>query len=585
MKKLISALFVLFSASIIFAENYTKRDLVWTEDFNGDKLDLNTWNIETHESGWVNQELQSYVNSPDNIYVKDGCLVLQALKNVDEEGNVSYTSGRVNTQHKVFYKYGRAEAKIKLPVGKGFLPAFWMMPESMDTYGIWPSCGEIDIVELVGQEANKSYGTIHWGSPHRLNLNSYVLEEGTFGDDFHIFACEWEPSEIRLYVDGNLIGTVNEWFSKKMGYDEVTYPAPYDVPFYFIFNIAVGGEWPGNPDETTLFDEHAQMKVDWVKFYQKKSYNENVVRPERKRIAIKTDESGNLVDSSAWTFMAVSGGEGKLENLGNTLNVSMTKEGSLEYSVQLCQWNMAMENGKVYKYSFDAWADENRTIITNISQPDHNYVRILPDTKENLTKEKKHFEYIINMVELDDPHGRIDFNLGGQGSVAAVHIENVRLEQIGDVDYVAITPPSLPDGNFIHNGSFSEGEGRLGSWNVTVPKKVKYGVTNKNLVREFYVKCPARCKAEDVILEQNIVRLVSNTEVVLEFDARVNKKCRIFINIPGFEREIQLLPDQEHYKFRFVVPETETYSTVSFKLGNGGAKIILDNISIKEVEQ
>ena len=567
-------------------EGYTKKDLVWTEDFNGSSLDRSKWNVEILPAGAFNQELQAYTDSPETVWVRNGLLHIQAIKTINEDGSVSYKSGRINTKGKVFYKYGRVEARIKMPTGQGYLPAFWMMPEDDSVYGIWPKCGEIDVVELLGQEPNTAYGTIHWGEPHRLNLNKYTLPSGDFSSDFHEFAAEWEPGVIRLYVDGNLYGTVNDWFSKRMGYGEVAFPAPYDIPFYFIFNVAVGGEWPGNPDEDTAFDERGQMQVDWIKFYQKKSYNEDVPQPVRNKIAIKTDSTGNLVDNEAWAFLAVSNGEGEFKNR-ESLDVSMTNCGDLEYSIQLCQWNMAMEQGKVYKYSFDAWADAPRSIITTISQPDHNYVRILPDTKEQLTTEKKHFEYVINFVELDDPHARIDFNLGAQGSNATVHIDNVRLEQIGDVDYLAITPAAHPDGNYVHNAGFTEGENRLGSWKVELPakkKKASVSVTNDNLVREMVVVAPGgKISPASMAVYQDDIRL-SNNEYIIEFDACANKKCKILVQLPGFNKMVTINAGKtmSHYKYRFVSDATGDYSKLLFGFGGAGAKIRMDNISIRD---
>lgn len=139
--------------------------LVWQDEFDGTELDRSDWNVELHDPGWVNSELQAYVDTEENIYVKDGKLIIQPEK-TEQNGKVSYTSGRVNTQGKKDFKYGYFECRAKVPQGTGYLPAFWMMPTNENLYGQWPKCGEIDIMEVMGQQTNKLYGTIHYGEPH-----------------------------------------------------------------------------------------------------------------------------------------------------------------------------------------------------------------------------------------------------------------------------------------------------------------------------------------------------------------------------------------------------------------------------------
>lgn len=232
--------------------SYEGYELKWEDQFEGETLNRDDWNVELHDPGWVNNELQSYVDSPENIYIEDGSLVLKPVEKVNEDGTVSYTSGRVNTQNKHDFKYGLFEARVKVPEGQGFLPAFWMMPTNENLYGQWPRCGEIDIMEVLGNDTDTSYGTIHYGNPHSESQGSYTLEEGTFSEEYHVFDVEWEPGKISWYVDGKLIHTESSWYSATEGQGEITYPAPFDQPFYIILNLAVGGNWPGNPDETTV---------------------------------------------------------------------------------------------------------------------------------------------------------------------------------------------------------------------------------------------------------------------------------------------------------------------------------------------
>ena len=237
---------------------------VWSDEFNGDALDERFWYRERHEKGWVNNELQQYVMDEKYAYVKDGTLIIQPVKEVDENGEVKYYSGRINSNDKFTVKYGRIEARIKTPEGVGFLPAFWMLPSR----GRWPIGGEIDIMEIVGGQEDTVYSTLHYGNPHAMGQGSKKMDV-ELSKDFHVYACEWDPEEIRFYIDGELYYTETEWYSAAAETLKYDYPAPFNKPFYIIFNVAVGGDWPGNPNEDTPFDERAQMRVDWVRVYQK----------------------------------------------------------------------------------------------------------------------------------------------------------------------------------------------------------------------------------------------------------------------------------------------------------------------------
>lgn len=321
--------------------SYEGYNLKWEDQFDGETLNRDDWNVELHDPGWVNNELQSYVDSPENIYIEDGSLVLKPVETVNEDGSVSYTSGRVNTQNKHDFKYGLFEARVKVPKGQGFLPAFWMMPTDENLYGQWPRCGEIDIMEVLGNDTDTSYGTIHYGNPHSESQGNYTLEEGTFSDEYHVFDVEWEPGKISWYVDGKPIHTEDNWYSAIEGQGEITYPAPFDQPFYIILNLAVGGNWPGNPDETTDI-ANAAYYIDYVKVYQKDSYDENVTKPVEEVILRDPDENGNyvvngdfsvkedLTDEKDWTFLTALGGEAEAGIEDNEIAVTTENEGTVD---------------------------------------------------------------------------------------------------------------------------------------------------------------------------------------------------------------------------------------------------------------
>jgi len=171
------------------------------------------------------------------------------------------------------------------------------MANDENVYGQWPRCGEIDCMEVMGQDTNKLYGTIHYGNPHAESQGTYTIKDGkeSFSDGFHTFTCDWEPGKITWYVDGIKYHEESNWHSTTEGQGTLTYPAPFDQPFYIILNLAVGGSWVGNPNEETNFVNNPFV-VDYVRVYQKGSYDENVTRPEVKfEPTNEPDDSGNYI--------------------------------------------------------------------------------------------------------------------------------------------------------------------------------------------------------------------------------------------------------------------------------------------------
>lgn len=234
-------------------------NLVWSEEFNYTGLpDPTKWNFETGGGGWGNNELQYYTDSENNAYVDNGVLTITARE--EQVGGRDYTSARITTQGKFDVKYGRIEARIKLPYGQGIWPAFWMLGANFSQVG-WPMCGEIDIMEMVGgpNRDNTCHSTIHWDNngQHAEYGQSYTLPSGIFADNFHVFGITWNAQQIRGYVDDV------EYFVADItpaGLSE------FQNNFFLILNVAVGGNWPGSPDETTEFPQ--TMQVDWIRVYQ-----------------------------------------------------------------------------------------------------------------------------------------------------------------------------------------------------------------------------------------------------------------------------------------------------------------------------
>jgi len=413
-------------------------NLLWSDEFNGTTLDMDIWSREVRVPGWTNNELQEYTDSADNSFVRDGVLVLKGIK-TQKDGKDYYTSGKVNSQSKAQFTYGKVVARAKAPEGQGLWPAIWMMPEDEGFYGQWPKCGEIDIMEVLGSSPKKAYGTVHYGEPHAEQQGIVELTEGTFASDFHEYSVEWEPGEMRWYIDDKLYLTVNDWFSAPEGEDEWAFPAPFNQPFFVQLNLAIGGTWPGNPDATTDFTK-AEFEIDYVRVYQKPEYDTNVIKPTKQfrdplpdgNCIYNGDFSvaEDLTDDENWKFMLFNEGEGSAEIKDNAIVISTTAEGTEDYSVQLVQPDMPMMKGKRYRLSFDAKADEARNIITCVSAPTVNWIRYLKDTTVKLGTEYQTYTYEFDMTDKDDNKGRLEFNLGHKASTATVYITNVRLEII-----------------------------------------------------------------------------------------------------------------------------------------------------------
>ena len=569
--------------------------LVWEDNFDGDSLNMENWNYEIHEPGWVNNELQEYTDSTDNIYVKDGELVLKAIKDETENG-IKYTSGKVTTQNKRDYKYGRFEARLKVPEGQGLWPAFWMMPTYENLYGSWPRCGEIDIMEVLGHEPEKAYGTIHYGNPHREQQGTYILDGITFADDYHVFSVEWEPSEMRFYIDGNLYHTVNDWYTKQEGDDEKTYPAPFDQTFYLQFNLAVGGNWPGNPDETTDF-ENAELKVDYVKVYQLDSYNENVTKPEKEPVDLRDpDATGNyvingdfsvnedLTDSEDWIKLTTLGGRGESIIENNKIILTTEEVGSENYSLQLVQPKLPLKQYGEYKLTFDARADEDRTMIVNVTSPDRGYVRQFEDTVVNLTNELQSYSYDFIMKDIDEANGRLEFNYGNQGSLANIEISNVRLEKIAQHEAEDNNKKTvLPDGNYVYNGTFDAGQDRMKYWDIeSTIENVSIGVTNVNNSRELKVDVKENpALLSDVIVKQTDLAIAKNKEYTLSFDAYGEEAKTIKAQINDEIFEANITTEKTNFKYKFKTGEGLNNANLELLLGASGVTYI-DNVRIEE---
>lgn len=263
MSFLLTTIFVISSCTTDETQTVAQfTELVWQDEFDiegAPHSDNWNYNIGTGENGWGNNELQYYTNRLDNASVQNGVLIITAKKESFEGSD--YTSARLLTKGKFEQTYGRFEARIKLPWGQGIWPAFWLLGDDSNGTEIWPQIGEIDIMEYVGNEPTRIFGTVHGPgySGAQGITKSYELEGDRFDTGFHIFGIEWGPNYINYYVDDVL-------------YNQIT---PEDVtgewvfnrgPFYIILNVAVGGNLPGAPNAETVFPQN--MLVDYVRVYK-----------------------------------------------------------------------------------------------------------------------------------------------------------------------------------------------------------------------------------------------------------------------------------------------------------------------------
>jgi len=254
------------SAGAPEAAHSTGWKLVWSDEFSGDRIDLARWEYEVNGKGGGNNELQYYTDRTENARVEQGCLILTARHEAftGPDGTREFTSARLRTKNRGDWCYGRFEIRAKLPKTQGLWPAIWMLPTD-NLYRGWAASGEIDIMEYVGHKPAEVFGTLHYGGRHPRNTHTgknFTLPKGDFSEDFHVFELEWEPGEIRWYVDGVHYQTQTEWRTER-----APFPAPFDQRFHLLLNVAVGGNLPGKPDHTTVFPQ--SMVVDYVRVFER----------------------------------------------------------------------------------------------------------------------------------------------------------------------------------------------------------------------------------------------------------------------------------------------------------------------------
>jgi beta-glucanase (GH16 family) len=264
--------------------------LVWSDEFTGTSLDRTKWTFDLGDGyvdpgthvfvwGWGNSEMEYYTDSPNNVYVKDNALHIRALR--ERRNGSRFTSARLVTRGLFSKQYGRFEFRAKFPVGKGYWPALWLLPAD-NAYGYWAASGEIDVMEARGQNPNVIVGSILYGSRSpgdEFTSTDYALPDHGSISDYHVYTLEWEPGEMRWYVDDRLYSIKRNWWScsdlsadgkgavRPPAAQRNPWPAPFDKPFYLVMNLSVGGTFSGYPNKTVVFPQ--EMVVSYVRVYDK----------------------------------------------------------------------------------------------------------------------------------------------------------------------------------------------------------------------------------------------------------------------------------------------------------------------------
>lgn len=611
--------------------------LVWSDEFNSNTLDSTKWSYDVGnwiidqegnpvDSGWGNNELEYYTPG-DNLSFRDGNLVITAKKEAaqDEYGSYDYTSSKIKTQGNFAKKYGRFEAKIKMPDVEGLWPAFWMMPEN-DVYGGWAASGELDIMEARGRKPGEVEGTLHYGGTwpnNRHSGNFYHFDEGNDFTDFHEYAVEWEPGEIRWYVDDELYATQNNWYTKGSdGEEKYAFPAPFDQEFYLILNLAVGGWFDNNITPPSDF-ESAEMLVDYVRVYEltgrdyltpqepnidaepfpedaRPAINGNFVYDTNYQNGITLVDDGMIPFSDTWNLVTLPDFHGKatasIEAIDGShfAKIEALQSGSQTYAIQLIQ-RLPLIKGRTYRVSYDAFASSNRKMNVKLSGgEDRGWVTYSDEYSPSLTPTLQHFEHEFKMEATTDLQARLEFNLGL--STTPLWIGNVKVEEVEPViDYDASKKP-LSNGNHIYNGAFDKGEvDRLTYWNL-LQQDGKAKMSVDEATRELFVNVTKQGSAfASTSIEQKGILLAQDGLYELRFDARTNasthsanpKDIQVVLknsdgDIVASSELIPLTKNMTNYTVNFDVlnQPTDANGSIEFLVGGTKGNVYLDNVTL-----
>lgn len=614
--------------------------LIWNDEFDGDSLDTEKWafqygtGTEYGLDGWGNSELQYYTDREENVRVEDGKLIITAVKEEKSYQGMRYTSARLRTvsdEETLFSTtYGRVEARIRMPEGEGLWPAFWMLPVDETIYGGWAASGEIDIMEARGRLPGQIGGTLHYGKVWPNNTyksQDYNFPEGTDITDFHVYSLEWEPGVMRWYVDEECYFTFDKWFSQgKEGAVEYTAPAPYDVPFYILLNLAVGGTFDPDAD-VELAEFPASMEVDFVRVYQKEAGyeppsanaeaidtrdqdgfaayaaayedNEFLADPGFETMnteAIRNTDSGIVPDSKDWQFAVGNFGgaaEAAVEELaeGKFARIDITSGGNQSYAVQLIQHFPVIE-GYSYEITFDAKADTKRSFVLSPSGDGDNAWVKYSTFDVSADTELQSYSYTFKMNSPTDPTARLEFNLGlSEGSVWIGNVSVSAVLEEGGVDPDKTKTP-LYGGNLIYNGTFDQGADRMVFWHTEGLSAAVESFVLAADGRADYSRMAELTGEENGRIYQTGVQLVAGQDFYLRFDLKGEEDVPVQVQVTSADGSVKYLDETAQYEtadglkrfeFTFHGSENEDIADAVFSISlPDGGSICLDNIKMNK---
>ena len=459
-----------FSNTVKAADNY---ELVWSDEFNGNSLDTNTWNYEigTGSWGWGNN---------------DGTMKITAKR--EDYGRMKYTSSRITTKNKKNFKYGKIEARIKMPKFKGVWPAFWMLGANQDSVG-WPKCGEIDIMEAINDE-NLVYGTLHWfNDPGNNNADSGSSVAVADRTEYHVYGVEWTADKLRWYVDGKVYRTMdvsNDSFSEVR------------KEYFVIFNMAIGGQWPGyNIDETAF---PATMEVDWVRAYKKveettTKYTGPMITVTEDAVETCSEKWGSYFGSD-WA-----GASGTLKSTdkavtGATMNI--TSIGNSQWGVQQYLKGLHYYPGRTYNYSFTMTSDVNKRVFVKVAGDGDEeifgeYIDLKAGVPYNFLRQVTLAKDMEGVLNLYFGMGKCDGDAAATNSAANITLSNVSFK----------TTTQIPDPNY-NKGESTTNKTTLPSEEKTTTNNVVTttgnGVTTTSKV---VVSRPGKVSVKKVVRSKN----------------------------------------------------------------------------------
>lgn len=604
----------------VYADNTWNR--TWLEEFDGTSLDMDKWSYQVgtgdNNDGWGNNEQQCYTDSADNLKVGNGELTITARKQKNDSGR-PYTSARIWTMHedgktaKFAQTYGRMEAKMKLAGGEGYegvWPAFWMLPADLH-YGTWPLSGEIDILEARGREPLLADGTVHYGKPWPNNesqggvfdYSKSKYNQDSDINDYHIYAVEWEPGEIRWYVDDEIYFTYSNWYSQSSDNPaKFRYPAPFDQDFYIILNLAIGGTFDNNliPDDGKV---PVDMKVDYVRVYEARNgYQEVTKEPpvikdedtdiNQVKSELKDTDFANIniitadgvpFKRDSWNLVTLPsfGGGADFTTITEDGNVyakiTPTKIGGQAHGIQLIQ-HLDLVKGYSYRISFDAWTEGSRKLNMKIGQDGTEGWNTYQTNEMSLTGSKQHYKWEFQSG-VTDLHSRLEFNLAT--SMQPVYIGNIKYEVIEEIiiDPDAEKKP-FENGNCVYNGSFDIGNiDGMSYWHLAD--------SDGKTVRDGRGYAFTASKGD---LYQYGIQLLQSDSYELTFKGEAAGTRQIEITLSDrdgttiyHQEKVPLSAGRETKAVKFTMPKgvTDTNATLRFAFGEAGSPVTITNIWLK----